>query len=149
MEIQIKSYDELTKDELYRVLQLRAAIFVVEQNCPYLDVDGLDQKAYHALGREDGRICAYTRIFKKGDYFEDPSIGRVLVSEEARGRDYGKEIMLASLRFIEDHWKDKNTIISAQLYLVKFYEDLGFRSVGEEYLEDDIPHIKMIRESRA
>lgn len=149
MEIQIKSYDELTKDELYRILQLRAAVFVVEQNCPYLDVDGLDQKAYHALGRVDGETYAYTRIFKKGDYFEDPSIGRVLVSEEVRGRDYGKKIMIASLRFIEEYWKDKKTAISAQLYLVKFYEDLGFRSVGEEYLEDDIPHIKMIRESRA
>ncbi len=146
MDIQIKSYAELTKEQLYRILQLRAAIFVVEQNCPYLDVDGLDQKAYHALGTSEGEICAYTRIFKGGDYFEDPSIGRVLVAKEARGKEFGKKIMQASLQFIEEHWKETHTVISAQLYLVKFYEDLGFKSIGEEYLEDDIPHIKMKRD---
>ena len=145
MEIKIKSYSELTKDELYRILQLRAAIFVVEQNCAYLDVDGLDQKAYHVLGMVEGRIGAYTRIFKGGDYFKDASIGRVLVSEEARGKDYGRKIMMASLRFIEENWKQKDTVISAQLYLVKFYEDLGFKTVGGEYMEDNIPHIKMKR----
>lgn len=147
MEIQIKTYTELTRDELYRILQLRAEVFVVEQNCPYLDVDGLDQKAYHAIGSNENGICAYTRIFKAGDYFDQSSIGRVVVSADERGKSYGKEIMQASLRFIETQWKERHTAISAQLYLKNFYEEMGFMPEGEEYLEDDIPHIKMCRVS--
>ncbi|GGD50236.1 GNAT family N-acetyltransferase [Muriicola marianensis] len=145
MEILIKSFEELTKEELYRILQLRAEVFVVEQECAYLDVDGLDQKALHVLGYGPEKISAYTRIFKAGDYFDDPSIGRVVVSSEFRGKALGKKIMEASLKYIESNLNSKHTVISAQLYLTKFYEDMGFLPEGAEYLEDDIPHIRMRR----
>ncbi len=145
MDIQIKTFEELTKEELYRILQLRAEVFVVEQECAYLDVDGLDQKALHVLGYCKKEICAYTRIFRAGDYFKEVSIGRVVVSPKERGRAYGKEIMQASLNFIRESLKSEHTVISAQRYLTKFYEEMGFISEGEEYLEDDIPHIKMRR----
>lgn len=149
MEIRIKSFEELTKEELYRILQLRAEVFVVEQECAYLDVDGLDQKALHVLGIGPENICAYTRIFRAGDYFDDPSIGRVVVSSEFRGKALGKKIMEASMKYIEGNLKSTHTVISAQLYLTKFYEDMGFKPEGAEYLEDDIPHIKMRRVHRA
>jgi len=149
MNIQIKSFQELTKDELYRILQLRSEVFVVEQNCAYLDIDGLDQKAYHVIGSDDTGIFAYIRMFKAGDYFEDPSLGRVLVSEQARGKMHGKEIMQAALDFIDGNWNSEQIVISAQLYLTKFYEELGFKTIGEQYLEDDIPHIKMLRQSNS
>ncbi|QBA65363.1 GNAT family N-acetyltransferase [Muriicola soli] len=145
MEIAIKSFKKLSKQELYRILQLRNEIFIVEQNCPYLDLDNLDEKAYHALGIDASGICAYTRIFKAGDYFEEPSIGRVAVSEDCRGRGFGKEIMQASVDYIDAKWPMQNIVISAQLYLKKFYQELGFETIEEEYLEDDIPHIKMKR----
>lgn len=145
MEIRIKTFEELTKEELYRILQLRAEVFVVEQECPYLDVDGLDQKAHHVLGYSPENICAYTRIFRSGDYFDDPSIGRVVVSSELRGKALGKKIMEASLKYIENHLEGTHTVISAQLYLTAFYKDMGFRPEGSEYLEDDIPHIRMRR----
>ncbi|MBT8281352.1 MAG: GNAT family N-acetyltransferase [Muriicola sp.] len=145
MEIVIKSFKELSKQELYRVLQLRNEVFIVEQNCPYLDLDNLDEKAHHAMGFDTSGMCAYTRIFQAGDYFEDPSIGRVAVSMDRRGLGYGKKIMKASIEFIDAKWPEQDILISAQLYLKNFYEELGFKGIGEEYLEDDIPHIKMKR----
>ncbi|NER09946.1 ElaA protein [Muriicola jejuensis] len=145
MKIKIKSFEELTKEELYRILQLRAEVFVVEQACAYLDLDGLDQKALHVIGYGSNDICAYTRIFRAGDYFEEASIGRVVVSPQERGKAYGKEIMQASLSYISNTLNSRYTVISAQLYLRKFYEEMGFKTEGEEYLEDDIPHIRMRR----
>lgn len=149
MKIQVKTFAELTKEELYRILQLRAEVFVVEQECAYLDLDGLDQKAFHVIGSTPNGICAYTRIFKGGDYFEEPGIGRVVVSKEERGKFYGKEIMEASLRFIDENFENRDTVISAQLYLQKFYQEMEFVPVGEVYLEDDIPHIKMRRTNKS
>jgi ElaA protein len=145
MKIKIKTYRELTKDDLYALLQLRSEVFVVEQQCVYQDIDGLDTKALHVLGLENGKLCAYTRLFKSGDYFEFPSIGRVVVSKEQRKHGYGKQIMLSSISFIESKWREEKIVLSAQTYLKKFYRELEFIEQGEEYLEDDIPHIKMIR----
>jgi ElaA protein len=145
MKIEIKTYSELTKEDLYDLLQLRSQVFVVEQDCVYQDIDGLDAKAVHVLGTVNGKLCAYTRIFKGGDYFEYPSIGRVVVSKDVRKHGYGKQIMLASIKYIETKWKDEHMLLSAQVYLTKFYRELGFFEQGEEYLEDDIPHIKMTR----
>jgi ElaA protein len=147
MKIEIKTYSELNKEDLYDLLQLRSAVFVVEQECVYQDIDGLDSKAVHILGTLNGKLCAYTRVFKAGDYFEYPSIGRVAVSKKERKNGYGKQIMLATIAFIETKWKAGQIAISAQVYLTKFYRELGFLEQGEEYLEDDIPHIKMIRKS--
>jgi len=145
MTIEIKAFNELTLASLYEVLQLRAEVFVVEQNCPYQDVDGKDQKAIHILGYYKEQLVAYTRVFEPGYYFDNASIGRVVVRENARQYGFGKDIMKASIAFIEDTL-DLNTIeLSAQTYLKKFYNDLGFQEIGEGYLEDDIPHIRMIK----
>lgn len=144
--IKVKSFEELTKLELYYLLQLRSEVFVVEQDCVYQDVDGKDEKALHVLGFKNNKIVAYTRIFKPGDYFEDTSIGRVVVSKNERQFKYGYDIMEASIKAIKHHYNTSKIKISAQCYLKKFYSNLGFKAVGEEYLEDDIPHIAMIKE---
>ena len=141
----IKTYDQLTKDELYDLLQLRAEVFVVEQDCPYQDVDGKDKKAVHVLGYKEEKLVAYTRIFKQGDYFENASIGRVVVSKNQRKFGYGYDLMNASIQVVEKLFKTNTIEISAQTYLKKFYNNLGFKEVGEGYLEDDIPHIKMVK----
>ena len=145
MTIEIKAFNELNLNSLYEVLQLRAEVFVVEQNCPYQDVDGKDQKAMHILGYHKEQLVAYTRVFKPGYYFDNASIGRVVVKENVRQYGFGKDIMKASIAFIEDTLDLSTIELSAQTYLKKFYNDLGFQEIGEGYLEDDIPHIRMIK----
>ena len=129
---------------LYQIIRLRLEVFVLEQNCIYQDLDNKDQKAIHLVGEEDGKLIAYTRLFKKGDYFENASIGRVIVKKESRKKDYGKTIMQKSIEELKNEHNEENIEISAQKYLIKFYLDLGFKKIGEEYLEDNIPHIKML-----
>jgi ElaA protein len=143
--VTVKSFSEFSIDELYDVLQLRSEVFVVEQDCVYQDLDGKDKKALHVIGTNDeGNVVAYTRLFDAGDYFEKASIGRVVVSDKARAFGYGHDIMKASITAIEAHYNTKNIKISAQTYLKKFYESHGFAQIGEEYLEDGIPHIAMV-----
>lgn len=146
LKIIVKSYEELTKNELYNLLQLRSQVFVVEQDCVYQDIDGKDQKSLHVLGFKNSKIVAYTRIFKPGDYFKFSSIGRVVVDAYERKYNYGSAIMKASIEAIRIHFNETKVKISAQCYLKKFYNNLGFIEVGEEYLEDNIPHIAMIKE---
>ncbi|NAY91691.1 GNAT family N-acetyltransferase [Muricauda sp. JGD-17] len=146
MQIQVKTFDELTTKELYQIMRLRSAVFVVEQDCAYQDLDGKDQKALHVMGIKDGELVAYTRVFGPGDYFENVSIGRVVVDQDQRKFGYGKQIMLASLAAVEEKFHKPAIEISAQTYLVKFYSDLGFTPTGEEYLEDGIPHVRMLKE---
>ncbi|WP_159949632.1 GNAT family N-acetyltransferase [Polaribacter septentrionalilitoris] len=138
-----KTFQELNTTELYQILQIRSKVFVVEQDCVYQDVDGKDQKAIHVFGVKNDKIVAYTRIFKPGDYFENASIGRVVVEEKERKFGYGHDVMKASIKAIQEHYNQINITISAQVYLQKFYESHGFIKVGEEYLEDGIPHIRM------
>ena len=145
MVIKIKTFEELNLHELYELLQLRAEVFVVEQDCVYQDIDGKDEKALHVLGYEDDRLVAYTRIFPPGIYFAEAAIGRVVVRESSRKNKYGHEILKASVKAIEDHFNTKSIKLSAQTYLTKFYESHGFSRVGEGYLEDGIPHIAMIK----
>ena len=145
MDINIKTFQELTLDELYSVLQLRSEVFVVEQNCVYQDMDGKDKKALHILGFKDNELVAYTRIFKPGDYFKEASIGRVVVKNNYRGIGLAYSIMKSSIEVIQEHYKETMIKVSAQTYLREFYNNLGFKLVGEEYLEDGIPHIAMIR----
>lgn len=141
----IKSFSELTTQELYDILQLRAEVFVVEQDCVYQDVDGKDQKALHICGYKAGKLVAYTRIFKPGDYFKEASIGRVVVKASDRQFKYGYDIMKASIVAISEHYHETVIRISAQTYLKRFYNNLGFNEIGEGYLEDGIPHINMIK----
>ncbi|WP_422349573.1 GNAT family N-acetyltransferase [Flagellimonas sp.] len=145
MEIQIKTFDQLTTQELYQLLQLRSAVFVVEQDCVYQDVDGKDQKAIHVLGTKEGKLAAYTRMFGPGDYFDNPSIGRVVVAQDERQYGYGKVIMEASIADLENRYPGKTIELSAQTYLLRFYNSLGFKETGTEYLEDGIPHVRMVR----
>ena len=146
LDIYIKSFNELSLEELYYLLQLRSEVFVVEQDCVYQDVDGKDQKALHIIGKRDNVIIAYTRIFKQGDYFKEASIGRVVVSEKARHLKYGHQLMVASIKVIENSFHTKEIKLSAQKYLEKFYNNLGFKTIGEPYLEDGIPHIAMVKD---
>ena len=144
MEIRIKSYDELTKEELYKILKERTTVFVVEQECPYQEVDNRDQRALHVMGLEDDSLIAYARIFRAGDHGPEANIGRVLVVVSHRNKGLGQEIMKASLDAVKKRYKTDTVAVSAQRYLEKFYVDLGFQVTGEPYLEDGIPHIKMI-----
>ena len=144
MKITTYTYQQLSKEKLYQIIRLRLEVFVLEQNCIYQDLDNKDQKAIHLVGEEDGKVIAYTRLFKKGDYFENASIGRVIVKKESRKKDYGKKIMQKSIEELKNEHNEENIEISAQKYLIKFYDDLGFKKIGEEYLEDNIPHIKMV-----
>ena len=140
-----KSFDELSKQELYQLLQLRAEVFVVEQECAYQDVDGKDDKALHVLGFKENKLVAYTRIFKPGFYFKESSIGRVVVAENQREHKYGYDIMEASVAAIKAYFNETTIKISAQCYLKRFYNNLGFIETGQEYLEDGIPHMAMIK----
>lgn len=146
MNITIKSFKELNTTELYQILQLRSEVFVVEQDCVYQDMDFKDQKALHVIGFKNDEIVAYTRIFNVGDYFKNASIGRVVVAENERKFGYGHQIMKASINAIKEYFKVDIITISAQVYLTKFYESHQFKQVGEEYLEDGIPHIQMDKE---
>ena len=147
MNIVVKTFDELTKLELYSLLQLRSEVFVVEQDCVYQDIDFKDQKALHVLGFDSDNLVAYTRVFKPGDYFEAASIGRVVVRQDKRHLKYGNVIMETSIKAIETYFKTPLIKISAQCYLKKFYNNLGFHAIGEEYLEDNIPHIAMVKDN--
>ena len=140
-------FDELTTKDLYQILQLRAEVFVVEQDCVYQDVDGFDQEALHVMGQlacADGpQLVCYTRLLSPGAKYEGASIGRVVTKKSARGGGAGKVLMLNSLAFCKEHWPNHAVTISAQQYLQKFYTELGFETLSEPYDEDGIPHLRM------
>lgn len=143
IQFKIKPFNELSITELYEILQLRSEVFVVEQNCVYQDIDGKDEKAIHVLGYYDGVLAAYSRLFKPNDYFSQSSIGRVIVKPSHRDKKLGHDLMKASIHAVKEIFNETDITISAQLYLQKFYESHGFVTIGESYLEDDIPHIEM------
>lgn len=142
----IKSFENLSINELYDILRLRSEIFVVEQNCVYLDLDGKDKLALHLFGECEEKIVAYSRLFKPGISFENASIGRVVVDANYRDKKWGHELMKQAIAEILLHFGESKITIGAQLYLKKFYESHGFVQTSEMYLEDDIPHIEMKRE---
>ena len=145
MEVITKSFEELNKEELYQLLALRAEVFVVEQDCAYQDVDGKDLKALHVLGKLGTKLIGYARIFPPGAYFEEASMGRIVIQKDHRSSGLGKEIVLAAQQSVFDYFKTQKIRLSAQSYLQEFYKELGYHSSGEEYLEDGIPHIAMLR----
>jgi ElaA protein len=142
----IKAFENLSVNELYDILRLRSEIFVVEQNCVYLDPDGKDKLALHLFGEFEGKIVAYSRLFKSGISFDNSSIGRVTVDSNYRDRKWGHDLMRESIAGIKFHFGESKITIGAQLYLKNFYESHGFVQTSEMYLEDDIPHIEMIKE---
>ena len=145
LEWKIKRFEALTTLELYNLLQLRSEVFVVEQNCVYQDIDYKDQKALHLLGEDNGKMVAYARLFKPKDYFDQASIGRVVVEPSYRDKKLGHILMREAIYFIKSQFNETKITISAQLYLKKFYESHDFIQTSETYLEDDIPHIEMKR----
>ena len=144
MEFIVKSFDELTTNELYQILKLREEVFIIEQNCIYQDIDDYDQRAYHIMGIVNNEVQAYARIFSPGIKYTDCSIGRVVVRKNQRLNFYGKYLMEHAIKFINDKFHGISISISAQLYLKKFYEEFRFKAVNDVYDEDGIPHIKMI-----
>lgn len=145
LQLETKTFQELTISELYQILQLRSEVFVVEQNCVYQDIDGKDEKALHILGKKEGKIVAYTRCFAPKIYFEEAAIGRVVVKETERKFGYGHQILKASIAEIQQRYQTTTIKLSAQQYLTHFYETHNFKQIGEGYLEDGIPHIAMLK----
>lgn len=144
MNISVKTFNDLTVDELHDLLQLRSEVFVVEQDCVYQDIDGKDRKALHIIGEKEGKIVAYTRCFEPGFYFEEAAIGRVVVEASERKYGYGHDVMNVSIEAIKNRFETEKIKLSAQTYLIQFYKSHGFEVTGEEYLEDGIPHVAMI-----
>ena len=139
-----KCYKELTKRELFDIYFLRQEVFIVEQNCVYQDIDQKDHFSHHLLAYDNEVLVAYLRIVQPGISYKEPSIGRVLTKMSYRRKGISKNIMLSAIQQVKDIYNHTNIKISAQEYLIPFYTSLNFESIGEVYLEDDIPHIEMI-----
>jgi ElaA protein len=138
-------FADLGVDNLYDALQLRCRVFVLEQG-PYLDPDGIDRASWHLLGRDaGGPLLAYLRLVDAGTKFDEPSIGRVITAPEVRGTGLGRVLMAEGLKGSERFWPGWAIRISAQAHLERFYRGFGFVRVGDDYLEDDIPHVQMLR----
>ena len=132
--------------ELYTLIKVRQSVFIVEQDCPYNDLDNKDQKAFHLMGYQNKKLVSYSRIFPPGVLSYEVVIGRILVVKEFRAKGLGVSLMNKALKVIKSNFGDVTIRLEAQTYLNDFYVKFGFKSVGKEYLEDDIPHISMIRD---
>jgi len=143
MKIEIKEFKELTTLELYEILKVREEVFIVEQNCIYNDLDNKDLNAIHITIRENSKILAYLRVLESKHDNHEISFGRVLVTQEGRGKGYAKAIVEEAIDYINKSWNKKVISIEAQSYLKKFYESFGFVVTSDEFLEDGIPHIWM------
>lgn len=141
------SFDALSRTQLYEVLRLRSEVFVVEQNCVFLDMDGLDSQAMHLLGFRAEELVAYVRCFPLGIAFDEASIGRVVTRQSARGGGLGHLLMAEAIRALQQQWGVQPIRIGAQAHLQSFYERHGFADVGRPYVEDGIDHIEMVRQS--
>lgn len=140
------AWDALDRERLYAALALRQRVFVVEQDCAYLDADGLDPRALHLLGERDSDVVAYARLLPPGVAYGDaPAIGRVVTAPEARGEGLGRALMVEALRHVDLAWPIAPCRLSAQSHLERFYGSLGFEVSGPGYLEDGIPHLPMVR----
>ncbi len=142
---EFNDFSELTLESLYDIMRLRQEVFILEQNCPYLDADGKDIKSYHLLGYLNSELVAYLRIVKPGISFDELSFGRILTSKKIRGNGVGKLLMEEGIKQSKIIYGNFPNRISAQKYLKKFYNKFGFKETGKEYLEDGIPHVEMIK----
>lgn len=140
-----KRFEELTTSELYEFMVLRQEVFVVEQSCHYLDADGKDVDSFHLLGYLGDEMVAYARIVKPGISYHEVAIGRVVTAKSVRGQGIGITLMNKALVYIEKEFGAVPVRLSAQTYLLKYYEKYGFASTGKEYFEDEIPHTEMLR----
>ncbi len=148
----VKKFNELSLNEFHDILQLRINVFVVEQNCPYPELDNKDKKAFHFFCKDckdkNANIIAYTRIFKPGDYYKEAAFGRVVVHKDLRNQKFGYKLIEQTIDQIEKLFGKTSIKIGAQTYLKEFYESFDFQQVGDEYIEDGIPHIYMIKANK-
>lgn len=135
---------ELSAEQLYAVLAARVGIFIVEQNCAYQDLDGLDGDAEHLIAWSGAEVAGYLRVLGPGTRFDDPSIGRIITTQAFRGSGLGREVVAKGIARTRQRYPGRPIRISAQKYLEKFYGDFGFATVSEPYLEDNIPHVEMV-----
>ncbi len=144
-EHQVKSFQELSLEEFHDIIALRIQIFIIEQNCPYQEVDGKDKLAHHLFFKNEmDEIIAVTRILPQGIYYAEVAIGRVGVHEDYRGTGLGNQLMADSMNFVRDKYGEVPVRLSAQKHLENYYGNHGFKSTGKEYLEDGIPHVEML-----
>ena len=146
METLIKKYNELTIDELYEILKLRSIVFVVEQNCIYQDLDDIDKRAYHIFMKEKDKpeVNVYIRVFEKDK--DTAQIGRVVTAQNYRRKGYATKLMLKGIEIAKNEMKKTKVYLEGQVYVAEFYQKLGFKIISDEFLEDGIPHYKMLKE---
>ncbi|MGB1248052.1 MAG: GNAT family N-acetyltransferase [Chitinophagales bacterium] len=145
IEWRVKKFEELTRLELYDMMNLRQVVFVVEQDCPYIDADYKDLKSWHIMGYIDGKLKLYTRLVFPSISYKEPSIGRVVSCPSIRRQGYGVPLMQKSVEIHDEKYPNQGCRISAQTYLIPYYSTFGFEVCSEEYLEDNLPHHEMIR----
>lgn len=143
--VEVKKFQKLNLEELYQILRLRSAVFVVEQNCPYQDIDNKDQESLHLLYYVEDKFAGYTRLLPAGVSYAEVSIGRVITNPDHRGLGVGKKLMTASIEACYARFGHVPIRIGAQVYLLKFYQSLGFVAQGDVYDEDGIPHVEMLK----
>ena len=139
------TFPQLSTEQLYELLKLRVEVFVVEQTCPYPELDNKDRAegVYHLLGYQHGRLVAYSRLLSPGTSYNNVSFGRIVISKSTRGSGLGQELVSTVLDYCQQLWPNQSIDIGAQEYLLEFYERYGFKATSEIYLEDDIPHHDM------
>ena len=142
MELVVKHFDELSNKELLEIFKLRVSVFVVEQNCPYQEIDEYDEKSIHVFLKENKKIVTYARVLPKGCAYDCVSIGRVLSMKRRMG--LGTRIVKEAIKVAKREFNANSIKIGAQVYVKKMYEDCGFKEISNEYLEDDIPHVDMM-----
>jgi ElaA protein len=142
MKLIVKKFGELTTKELYEILKLRSEIFVVEQNCVYQDIDNIDYDSLHFFYMDNNTVLVYLRVFYKNDEDGVVQIGRVVNREHGKG--LGKKLFTESMKIIKDRFKANKMYLEAQVYAIGFYEKFGFKVISDEFLEDGIPHVKMM-----
>lgn len=147
MTSEIKHYSQLTLDEFHDMIALRIAVFVIEQNCPYQDLDGLDKDAFHLLIKQEGQLVATARLLKPGVVYPETAIGRVVTSPAHRDLKLGHLLMKTALEFIVNEMHFNAARLSAQSHLSAYYAKHGFVETGKHYLEDGIPHSEMVNKS--
>ena len=145
MQTIIKKYSELTVDELYEILKLRSEVFVVEQNCVYQDIDDIDKRSYHLYMKEkdNPEIKVYLRVFEKDN--DTSQIGRVVTAMDCRRKGYASQLIIKGIEISKKEMKKTKVYLEGQVYAAKLYEKLGFKIISDEFLEDGIPHYKMLK----
>jgi ElaA protein len=141
----VYSFDELSTNLLYQILKIRQEVFILEQNCFYLDADDVDLKAFHLIGLHEGKLAGYARIAPAGIVYDEIAMGRIIIVKHHRKKGLGIELMQVAFDFIKNSFRNQPIRISAQTYLISFYEKLDFKTQGNPYMDAGIEHIEMLR----